>query len=828
MPEPSTPAPARKRSLLSYFLRALLILVVLLVVGVVAGLLWFRGKLAGSLPQTTGELALQGLAAPVTVERDGLGIPTVRGASRLDVVRALGFVHAQDRYFQMDLLRRQAAGELAALLGAPLVPADRQNRLHRFRHVAQQVVAAAPQAERELLTAYAAGVNAGLASLEEVPFEYILLRGKPEPWKPEDSLLVVYAMFFELHDEDGGGEANLARLAKLPKEMFEFVAPPGTEWDAPLVGEAYAVPPIPGPEVMDLRKGAAPALEETPKAASLLAPRPGRVLLPWQSGMEGAQVGSNNFAVAGSHTADGKALVANDMHLGISVPNTWYRASLVWPDATGERRLTGVTLAGTPILVAGSTGRIAWGFTNSYGDWTDLIDLEIDPADPESYRTPEGPKRFEKLQEQIAVLGGPPVTLEIWQTVWGPVINRDVQGEAPRALAWTAHHPRAVSLSLAGIESATTLEEAVAVAHRSGIPPQNFTVADATGRIGWTIIGQIPRRVGFDGRLPTSWADGSRRWDGWLAPEEVPVILDPPSGRIWTANNRLLDGEMLTKVGDGGYDRGPRARQIRDALLALEKATPEDLLKIQLDDRALFLERWKNLLAKTLDAKAVADHPKRQELKRLLDTTWTGRASIDSVAYRGVRGFRDFTEQMVFAGLIGSPPPQPGQPLPIYPGNQFEGALWKLVTERPAHLLDPRYESWDELLLAAADAVIGFWETRGMRMSDRTWGERNTTRIQHPFSLAVAQASRFLDMKPRPLPGDGDMPRVQGPGFGASERFVVSPGQEEKGIFHMPVGQSGHFLSPHYGDGHEAWEKGEPTPFLPGKTEETLKLVPKG
>lgn len=812
---PTIPVPAerpRSRRWLRRILLTLGVLVGLVLVAGLVGLLWVRAEVRGSLAQIDGERALPGLSAPVAVERDALGVPTLRAANRLDAARALGFLHGQDRFFQMDLMRRKAAGELSELFGPMALQVDRPNRLHRFRDVARQVMARSSPEERQLLDAYAVGVNAGLAGLSARPFEYIPLRISPAPWKPEDTVLVVLAMFMELQDQEDRQESERGMMHEiLPPDLYAFLNPGGTEWDAPVEGPPVPAPPIP---TTDLRG--------TAGKAAFLAPA-----APWIGDEESAP-GSNNWAVAGAHTADGRALLANDMHLGISVPNTWYRASLVLPDAAGgERRLTGVTLPGTPALVVGSNGHVAWGFTNSYGDWTDLVQLEVDPADPEVYRTPEGPKRFTHFQEHIRVKGQPDDILDVRSTIWGPVLGRDYQGRL-RALAWTAHRPEAVGLRFTAIENARTIEQAMDAANVSGAPAQNFTVADENGRVGWTIMGMVPRRVGFDGWVPTSWADGSHRWDGWLAPGESPRIVDPPGGRIWTANNRVVDGDKLALLGDGGYAMGARARQIRDDLMALQKATPKDMLAVQLDDRALFLSRWRDLLLRTLNDKAVAGNPQRQELRRLVEQTWTGHASVGSVAYRAVRGFRGFVSDRTLSFLVA----RCREADPEFRGRTsgWEAPLWLLVSQRPMNLLDPQYASWDDLLLAAVDDVMNKWEEvgKGDDFSHRTWGEFNATQIHHPLSGAIPFAGRWLDVPSRQLPGDVDMPRVQGPGFGASERLVVSPGQEEKGFFHMPVGQSGNPLSPYYMAGNEAWEEGKPTPFLPGKTEHSLKLVPAG
>ncbi|HSB62091.1 MAG TPA: penicillin acylase family protein, partial [Vicinamibacteria bacterium] len=514
---------------------------------------------------------------------------------------------------------------------------------------------------------------------------------------------------------------------------------------------------------------------------------------------------------------------ADDMHLQITVPNVWYRASLAWRDGGVEREVTGVTLPGVPGVVVGSNTHVAWAFTNSGGDWADLVVLEPVPGDPEAYLTPLGPRRLERVVERIRVKGGAEETLEVLETVWGPVVDEDHRGRR-RALRWVAHDEEGVNLALSRLEGARTLAEALEAANRAGPPAQNFVAADRDGHIGWTIAGRIPRRVGFDGRLPASWADGRRRWDGWLEPSEYPRVVDPPSGRIWTANARVVDGEMLRKIGYGDYDLGARAGQIRDDLLATSRATPEDMLKVQIDDRALFLSRWRDLLLKTLDPAAVASDPRRAEMRGFVED-WGGRASVGSVGYRIVREFRTTVAERALESLTA--PCRAADPrfdwgrIPFY-----EGPLWTLVSERPPNLLDPRHPSWEDLLLAAADEVLGALTRDGARLADQTWGRRNTARIRHPLTRVVPSLGRLLDMPRDPLPGDSNMPRAQGPENGASERLAVSPGREAEGLFHMPGGQSGHPLSPNYADGHSAWVKGEPRPFLPGPPAHVLVLRP--
>lgn len=790
----------------------------LLLVLVLAGggsALWARTQLRASLPQLDGTRRLAGLDARVTVARDALGIPTIDGSSRRDVARATGFVHAQDRFFQMDLTRRRAAGELAALVGSRAVEADREIRRHRFRAQARRAIDLLPPDDRDLLAAYADGVNAGLAALGARPFEYIVLRQTREPWQPEDSLLVVLSMFITLQDAAAVYESTLGTIHDvLPPAVAAFVASPGTEWDTPLTGSAFAMPPIPGPEIYNLRAtraGKPTALSAGDGPAGHLKGGPHRR-------GDGA-IGSNNWVVAGRLTTSGAPLVANDMHLTVRVPNTWYRARLRWPG--GE--LIGVTLPGVPAIVVGSNTHVAWGFTNTYADWADLVLIEVDPDDPGRYRTPDGWRAFDSFGETIAVAGGEPVRETVRWTIWGPVIDTDHRGR-PRAIRWVAHS--AEQLAAKGVrpfEAVTTVAAAFADANGRGTPGQNMVVADRGGRIGWTIYGSIPRRVGHDGSRPTSWADGTRGWSGWLAPAEYPRLVDPANGRLWTANARVVDGPMLAALGDESYDVGSRARIVRDRLLAADRFSERDMLAIQLETRALFLERWHRLLLQTL-AGAAAGTMERRTVRDLVERTWTGHASPESPAYAYTRAFRDEVIARVMTFLLVEC--LEADPAFDYTANRRrEGPVWALVTARPMHLLDPAYASWEALLLAAVDAVIARAHADGA-IEELTWARLNRTAYRHPLSASLPFGARLLDMPDEPMPGDLFTPRVAWGAATASQRMVVSPGREAEGIMQMPTGQSGHPLSPFYANSHTAWMRGEPSPFLPGPTQHRLTLTP--
>lgn len=780
-----------------------IIAAVAVLVGILGIGVWLT--LRASLPQLEGELAVAGLGATATIARDADGIPVIRAASRADLAFATGFAHGQDRFFQMDLIRRKAGGRLSELFGSVAIEADKRFRLHRFRVRAEAAVAVASSAEQALMNAYAAGVNAGLESLDAPPFEYLLLGAKPEPWDAADSLLVVYSMYLVLNDSRANKEVQRGLAASvLPQEVFSWMYPQGTPWDAPLMGEPRAMAAIPAASVFSLRDVAdtAPPAEEV-----------GRYPLR----------GSNNWAVSGALTETGRAIVSNDMHLGLDTPNIYYRARLV-VDGDEARDFTGVTLPGTPFVIAGSNAHVAWAYTNSYGDWTDAVVLRPGATEG-TYLTPDGERAFTRLVETIHVKDGDPVQYEIRETIWGPVLD-DVDYPAGEvAISWIAHKPEGVNLRIMDLETVSSVDAALDVANTMSMPPQNFVTGDADGNIGWTIAGQIPRKSGFDPQLPADWSvEGG--WQGWLDPSEYPRIVNPESGRIWTANARVVDADALAVVGDGGYDLGARASQIRDGLFARERFAPEDMLAIQYDDRALFLARWRDLLLATLDEAAIDGDAGLLEYRELAEN-WLPRAAPDSVGYRLVRAFRLEVERKVFHALTAPVRDVYGEDAPLRLSNQFEGPLWSLVTERPEHMLPQEYSSWDELLVAAVRQNIDYLEGRyDGPLAERSWGEINTAAIRHPLSRGIPLLGDYLNMPAEPLNGDLDMPKAQGPSFGASERFSVSPGDEANSIMHMPTGQSGHPLSAFYGRGHDDWVRGLSSPFLPGEARYTLTLNP--
>jgi penicillin amidase len=781
-----------------YPVRVAAVLILMLTAGVVAAALGYGAfVLAASRPLLDGQARLAGLSAAVQIQRDAQGVPTIAAANRLDLARALGFLHGQERFFEMDLLRRAGAGELSGLVGPAALRIDRERRLHRFRARAEASLAGQSAAQRALIAAYADGVNAGLAALGHTPWEYTLLRTEPARWTEADTFLVVYAMYFDL--QASGADAQLTRqaeIAALGPALAAFLDPPGTRYDAPVDGSVLPDPPFPTALPDALKPGS-----RQPAAM----PPPAR--------------GSNAFVVSGRLTATGSAMVANDMHLALSVPNIWYHARMR-VSGSEPLDLVGVTLPGTPFLTVGSNGHVAWGFTDGYIETGDAVLLDLVPGDPRHYRTPSGPQPLQRFAEKLCPLRSACETLDVDETVWGPVVGHDPSG-TPVVWRWTAHDPNAVMTDgLIGLETARNVREALDAAHRAGMPQQNLLTGDSAGHIAWTIIGQVPRRIGLDDQLPHSWADGTHGWNGYLSPSEIPEIVDPPGGRLWTANARVVGGDALAKLGDGGYAEGMRASRIRDDLAARPHFAEADLLAIQTDDRATMLDDWQRLLLASIDAHA-ADT--RIAAMRPYVQAWGGRAVPNSVGYRLVEGFRKLAIRRVLgsllhpvAGMIGHDP---------VAGARAEWPVERLLTEKPPALVPPPDKDWNAVTGAILDGLAGAVQNAG-GLDRFTWGAVNHTGIHHPLARFVPLLGLLTDPPDVAEAGDVVVPRVAVPGFGSSERLVVSPGHEASALFDMPAGQAGNPLSPYYLAGQGEWVAGTAAPLLPGAERWRLSLVP--
>lgn len=778
-------------------------LTVVVSLALVIGLGFFYWQLTGSLATLDGQRLGLPLHADVTITRDQQGLPTITATTRPDTAFGLGYIHAQDRFFQMDLLRRNSAGEMSALFGTVALGYDQRIRVHQFRQRGNAAVNALPQAHRDVLHAYTLGVNAGLSDLRNPPFEYSLLGVEPTPWVPADTMLVLYSMYLDLQPNWNEQEASrAAMLDLLPADWFNFLQPEGGEWDAPISGTPYVY---------------AADLPETPLAQFSTAPDP----LAYRYA-DPFDVGSNSWSVAGSRTRYPAAMVANDMHLGLRVPNIWYRAT--WAVPGQDRSISGATLPGTPAMVVGSNEHIAWAFTNSNGDYHDTILLQTRRDDSE-YLTPEGWVPFEIQNEIIAIKDAEPVVSAVKRTRWGPVIGRNHNGQW-MVMRWVAHDPAGANLMLMELEGVDQAVDALPIAAQTGVPGQNFVVVDKDGNQAWSIMGRLPRRAGegFDGRLPMDWSTGTHFWNGYLTPEEYPRIINPATERIWTGNARMVSGADLERVGTAEYALGARQQQIRNRLLQNQVFTEQDFLDLQMDNQAIFLERWQALLS------AVLAQPNSAELadaQQYVDN-WAGRADKNDVGYWLVKRFREkvinATAGEVFRYLEQQ---APNVFVTSHINRMVEYPVWQLITEEPAEHLPTGYANWTEYLRALAfDMVQELTQNGGEPLAQHTWGRHNTLAIEHPLANNIPLLGRFLKMPAEPMNGDTFMPNIQRPDNGASQRMVVAPGHEENGIFHMATGQSAHPLSPFFDRGHRDWVEGQPSPLLPGETRHILTLLP--
>lgn len=824
--EPKNQTQTKHRGWKRWLWRGLLT-ITLALLGVIG---WGYWRLRSSLPQLSGTILANHIKAAVLIDRDAQGVPSIQAESRQDTAYALGFVHAQDRFFQMDLLRRVSSGRLGELVGEMALRSDRNFRRHRFEPLSLKVYEKLSDDKKSIVDAYTQGVNAGLKNLGDYPFEYLLLGQTPKEWQATDSILVMMTMLCDLQPMDGRLELGLGELQeKVPSEVFQFLVRTGSHWDAALDGSELPKPSIPSPELFSMRDvsitNEAPLFANHDESNSNSA-----FLSTFEDTVDpDFVVGSNNWAVSGEVGRDSKAILASDMHLGLQVPTIWYRALMHGPTIDGsKRRVVGVTLPGTPVLIEGSNGSVAWGFTNSYGDYGDIVELkQPDPANKKEYLTASGKQNLITYKEELRYPGGKE-DLEYDWSEWGPVVEE--RDGRKFVHCWIGNDPNAFDLNLLELESAKSVEEAMGIANRAGMPNQNVTIVDAAGNIGWTISGRIPKRPGKPPLTPVDWSDGQGVWNGYLEPHEHPRIYNPEKGRIWTANNRILGEDYLVKVGDGRFDPGARARQIRDRLFEKDQHSEQDLLRIQLDDEARFMLAWKERLLEV----ATKNENKLTSIFLKHVNESSSNASIDAIGYRIVAEFRSQVLQRIFGMEVGrgrTPTEAEGSGLAKKIGLKRAVAVSRdavadqLLSERPLHWLSAEYKDWDSLLLEAALKCEELL-SKNEGLEKATWGKRNQAKIRHPLSAAVSQLSSFLDMPELPLPGDNHMPRVQSPAGGASQRMVVSPGEEDKGIYHQPGGQSGHPLSPYYRLGYEDWAFGKASPLLPGTSQHQLKLVP--
>ncbi|MCM5682010.1 penicillin acylase family protein [Schlegelella sp. S2-27] len=713
------------------WIRRALAALVLLAVAMVAAV-WFYTRQAS--PQTEGRLAVQGLKAAVTITRDEHGIPTIEGESLADVMWGLGFVHAQDRLWQLEMHKRIGSGRLAEAFGSSALDTDQFLRALGVRRTAMRQWESVGGDTRTTVEAYAAGINAFVREhMKARPPEFVVLGLEPGTWEPADTVAWTTMMAWDLGGNWNNELLRMGLSLKLPVERINELLPPypGTQ---PLPTIDYAA------LFRGLRLDASlgqPALAAAP-----------------ESGLDG--IGSNNWVVAGSHTESGKPLLANDPHLRLSVPALWYFARLQAPGF----KVAGATMPGLPAVILGQNEHLAWGFTNTAPDVQDLYLEQIHADDPTLYRTPDGWAKFESEEEIIRVKGKADVRVIVRATRHGPVIS-DAPGAAERltgpraqpthalAMRWTALETPNTTLEAAlGLNRARTVDEFVQAASQHLAPMQNMVVADAQGRIGMVSAGRVPVRKpehDLKGLVPAPGWDAKYDWAGYLDAMLTPREFDPPRGWIATANQRIHPPEyphFITSEWTLPY----RQQRIEQLLPAHPKHNVETMASIQADVVSLAARRLLPLLRR-----AQSDHPLAPAALQQL-AAFDGQMTTDRVAPTILWAWLRHVPQVLFADELGA------DLWPQVANRNFQDAIEGVLENDNGWWCDDKTSVPVETCQQAIDmamtrALTELQGAYGPEVSSWNWGRVHLARSEHrPFSR-VGPLARLFELR-TPTPGD--------------------------------------------------------------------------
>ena len=773
-------------------------LAAILVLLVAGAAFWIYSSERRELPQVQGTIVLRGIAGPVTVVRDKLGMPHIRAQSFDDLFFAQGFVTAQDRLWQMDAIRRLAAGELAEVLGPNLLRHDRRQRYLQIRTACERGVAALNPQERHLLEVYAAGVNAYIdRSRDHLPLEFKLLRYSPAPWRVVDSLLVGANMQqmlntqydVELEREKVIRHLNAEQIADLYPQSSWRDLPPSDQADPSAIEEA---PPSDRKPDSDEEEDD----DRVPKTktSSMFSVFPPALVIE-RPRCELCVPGSNNWVVSGEHTASGKPLLSNDMHLGHSIPDVWYEAQLTKGDGQ-DYDVTGVTLPGLPFVIVGHNRRIAWGFTNLGPDVQDLFVEQFNAKG--QVLTPQGWKEPEKRREVIHIKGKPDEVFDVLVTRHGPIITPIIKNEARKlALQWTLYDASNLDIPFLEINAARNWQEFRTAFSKFGGPAQNVVYGDVDGHIGYQATGRIPIRASGDGLLPQSGANATHDWTGYVPFFELPKIYDPPSGILATANGRITpDGYKYLLANDWGSPYS--TVRIFHLLSQGEKLKPSDMLAIQTDVTSELERFFADRFVYAIDqAKKVS--PRVRQAAEIM-RGWDGRMEKDSAA----ASIANLSRRSLMKLLLM---PKLGDDYTNYDWWLSNSALENIVAHRLQRWLPSGYNSYEDLFVAAVQQAVDSPHAPKDLQAWR-WGDTFPVEVQHPVLGSIPLLSRFSGTGLHPQSGSGSTVKQIGVDLGPSERLTVDFANLDHSTLNIVIGESGHLLSPHYKDQFNAWYEG--------------------
>ncbi len=735
------------------FLKIINTLIALVVLLVLAIVYWFAWR---PLPQTSGTLPAR-VGHKVTATRDRLGVPHIRAETQEDALFVQGYVCAQDRLWQMDGLRRFAGGSLAEVLGPAALEADRETRRLRMRRIAESAYVTLPPADRAALAAYTRGVNLFIEThAGRYPLEFSLLQYDPQPWSAVDSLLIGLYMYRSLT----------------------------TTWKDEIVKR-------------DMLSDGDPA-----KVSFLFPVRSGGELQP----------GSNAWVVGGAHTASGRPLLSNDMHLEWSIPGIWYMVHLQAPGLN----VSGVSLPGVPGVIVGHNDRIAWGCTNLHFDVQDLYEEKINLSNGQYlYRGKPEQARLER--DWIRVRGQNPVQALNWVTRHGPLIQ--AEGKDHLALRWTAAEPGIFQFPFLDIDRARNWQEFSSAVARFPGPGQNFVYADVDGNIGYHASGKLPIRRNYSGDVPVDGSSGDYEWDGFIPFDQLPSAYNPPAGLIVTANQNPFPADYAYRV-NGNFASHYRSRQIRSRLEAHNGWSPEQMLSVQTDVYSAFSLYLAREMVAAYDRRKM-HNPDLEDAVALL-RAWNGQADKDEAAPLIVA--LAFQHLRRAAGEAASPQHGAAYEFQIAPA-----VLETLLRTRPAGL----FPDYDLLLLRVlSDSVEEGRRIQGRNVSKWRYGSYLLLTIAHPIGPRLPYVGRFVapyfNIGPVPMSGSATTVKQTSLRLGPSERFTADLSDWDHSLLNVPIGQSGQILSSHYKDEWEHYYKGQTYPMQFNKVEarDVLEFVP--
>jgi len=752
--------------------------------GILLLLLLFGGGfyfyLRTSLPQVEGRIAVSGLTAKVTIARDGDGVPLITAANDEDAAFGLGYAHAQDRLFQMELMRRNGAGRLAEIFGAQALDTDRQMRVLGLYRLAEAEVKLLSPPVRRGLEAYAAGVNAFLASRSgALPPEFLLLRFAPEPWRVADSLVWGKLMDLLLAG-NYRGELLRARLARtLSADELAFLYPEYPD-DAPTTLAGLA------------------AIYRLLRLDRLYTTLPAAV---------GPIYASNNWVVDGAHSMSGKPLLATDPHLPFGAPGFWYLARLKTPG----REIAGGTVPGTPFVVIGHNDRIAWGFTTTGSDVEDLFIEKIDPVDPGRYLTPGGSAAFETREETIAVHGAAPVSLKIRATRHGPLLSDALppgtvdEGYVLSLAAPFLSDGDGTAEALWGIDRATDWAGFSAALQSFVAPQQNIVYGDDAGGIGFIAPGRIPIRKSGSGWLPVPGWTGEYDWTGFIPFAELPQASNPASGHFVSANNKIVPSSYPYFL-SRDWDLPNRAERIGELLAATPQQSPAASAAIQADTLSIAARRLVPLMTRIVPGSELA----HETMERLAG--WDFRMDPDKVDPLLFTAWLRAFAQAVFRRHLGE--------LAADYWDLRPQVLEAVLTAHPEWCGEPKEktESCDTMLSAALDAALAeLARAYGPEMLQWQWGRAHVAEFANPVFSRIAVLRDWLHIGV-PTPGGFDTvnrgsttirdeahPYEQR--FGAGLRIITDLASPADSRMIAAPGQSGNPLSPHFSDLLQRWRQ---------------------